>query len=401
MPKRIGILGGISHESTAVYYQKIHEAYFARRRDYYYPEVVVYSLDFQKFTDFEDSGDMDGYIRYILSGLNALERAGADFALMAANSPHAVYAEVAERSHLPLLSIVDVTAAHATRCELQRLLLLGIRFTMQTNFYRGACARHGIDVVVPTDAEQALVNSIIFDELVIGDIRSQSRAKLLALIERYRREAGVDGVILGCTELPLILRPEDAELPLLNTLDLHVSTALDTALDTAFADDAATAHPAATKHEWRRDTFVISTDPARLDLDALHTYLTHSYWTPGIPPDAVRNAARHSLCFGLYDTAGNSVEQIGYARVITDYTSFAYMADVFVLPEYRGHGLGVWLVQCVTEHPALRSLRSFWLATRDAHELYRKFGFEVPDEPDKFMVKRNQMPWYRPELAEL
>lgn len=398
MPKRIGILGGISHESTAVYYQKIHEAYFARHQNYYYPEVVVYSLDFQKFTDLEDSGDTEGYIRYILSGLHALDRAGADFALMAANSPHAVYDEVAARSHLPLLSIVDVTADYAARCGLRRLLLLGIRFTMQTNFYRAACARHGISVLVPSDAEQELVNRIIFDELVVGNIRSESREKLLAVINRYRQEADpgneIDGVILGCTELPLILRPDDADLPLLNTLDLHVSAALDLAL----ADGATSL--ATTHAEWHKDDFLISTDPTRLDLDALHSYLTHSYWTPGIPMTEVRSAARHSLCFGLYDTRGEQPTQIGYARVVTDYTSFGYMADVFVLPEYRGDGLGVWLVQCVMAHPALQSLRALWIATRDAHDLYRKFGFEIPAEPSRFMVKRTQMPWYRPELAD-
>lgn len=224
--KRIGILGGISHESTAVYYQRIHAEYFARRRDYYYPEVIVYSLNFQRFTDYEDRGELAAYMAYIGEGIQALQRAGADFALMAANSPHAVFAQVAERTTLPLLSIVEVTAQAAHDRGLQRLLLLGIRFTMQARFYADACARYGIEVITPALGEQDRINRIIFDELVIGDCRAESRQALLAIIDRYP----VNGVILGCTELPLLLRPEDTATPLLDTLTLHVQAAVDQAL---------------------------------------------------------------------------------------------------------------------------------------------------------------------------
>ena len=224
--QRIGILGGISHESTAVYYQQIHAAHFARQHDYYYPEVIVYSLNFQKFTDYEDSGDMVGYVEYILQGLIALQRAGADFALMAANSPHAVFAQLVARIPLPMLSIVEVTAQHAQRQGWRRLLLLGIRFTMQAAFYADVCAHYGIDVITPAPAEQAVINAIIFDELVVGNFREESRQTLLDVIARYR----VDGVILGCTELPLLLRPTDTTTPLLNTLALHVEAAVEYAL---------------------------------------------------------------------------------------------------------------------------------------------------------------------------
>jgi len=227
--KRIGILGGISHESTAVYYQRLHSAYFARRQDYYYPEVIVYSLNFQRFTDFEESGEMASYVDYILQGIDALQRAGADFALMAANSPHAVFAQVAARTTLPLLSIVEVTARAAHAQGLQRLLLLGIRFTMQSTFYADLCARYGMTVLTPTAAEQEQINQIIFTELVVGALRDESRRHLLRIMARYP----VDGVILGCTELPLLLRPTDTATPLLDTLTLHVQAAMDEALAAA------------------------------------------------------------------------------------------------------------------------------------------------------------------------
>jgi aspartate racemase len=224
--KRIGILGGISHESTAVYYQRIHADYFARRQDYYYPEVIVYSLNFQKFTDYEDQGDTTGYIAYILSGITALQQAGADFALMAANSPHAVFPQVASQTTLPLLSIVEVAARAAQMQGRQRLLLLGIRFTMQGSFYAEVFDRYGMNVITPDQPEQEEINRIIFEELVVGNFQAESRERLLEIISHYE----VDGVILGCTELPLILHQDETATLLLDTLSLHVAAAVDYAL---------------------------------------------------------------------------------------------------------------------------------------------------------------------------
>jgi GNAT superfamily N-acetyltransferase len=140
--------------------------------------------------------------------------------------------------------------------------------------------------------------------------------------------------------------------------------------------------------EYHKPPFTISTDPAKLDLDVIHGFLYHCYWSPGVPREVVAQAINHSLNFGLYEEN----QQIGFARVISDYTSFAYLSDVFVLPSQRGHGLGVWLIECVINCPALQSIRSFTLATRDAHSLYRKFGFENADER-RYMVKRYDVPW--------
>jgi len=225
MAKRIGILGGISHESTARYYRLIHEKYYKRRGDYHYPEVVVYSLDFQRFTDYEN-GDREAYIDYIMQGVRGLEAAGAEFVVMAANSPHAVYADVAKAASVPVLSIAEATMTRAEGMGLERLLLLGIKFTMQGTFYQEAGARHGIQVVTPSEPEQDEVNRMVFSELVIGVHREESRRRLLGIIDAHP----VDGVILGCTELPLILEQGNAELPLLDTLDIHVEAALDHAL---------------------------------------------------------------------------------------------------------------------------------------------------------------------------
>jgi len=130
-----------------------------------------------------------------------------------------------------------------------------------------------------------------------------------------------------------------------------------------------------------RDGYIVSTDPARLDVEAIHAFLATAYWCEGIPREVVERSLRSSLCFGLY--AGD--RQIGLARVITDRATFAYLCDVYVLPEHRGQGLGAWLMQHVMAHPDLQGLRRFHLVTRDAHELYRPFGFQEVAQPARHM----------------
>jgi len=134
--------------------------------------------------------------------------------------------------------------------------------------------------------------------------------------------------------------------------------------------------------ERHRDGFTVSTDPGRLDVHAIHAFLVTSYWAEGIPREVLERALRHSLCFGLYDGGGR---QIGLARAITDAATYAYLCDVYVLPEWRGRGLGAWMMGCVMAHPDLQGLRRFSLVTRDAHELYRPFGFTEIAAPGRHM----------------
>ena len=138
-------------------------------------------------------------------------------------------------------------------------------------------------------------------------------------------------------------------------------------------------------YERQQDEFTVSTDPHRLDLDAIHAALATMYWSEGIPKEIVERALRGSLCFGLYVQEGSRERQIGLARVITDAATFAYLCDVYVLSEFRGRGLGKLLMQAVMEHPGLQGLRRFNLVTRDAHGLYRQFGFSEIQRPDRHM----------------
>ena len=133
--------------------------------------------------------------------------------------------------------------------------------------------------------------------------------------------------------------------------------------------------------ETHKDNFTISTDPARLDLDAIADMLTRAYWAAGRPRERTERAISNSLVFGLYD----GEKQIGLARVVSDYAVFAYLCDVFIHEEYRAHGLGKWLIETVMSHPDLQGLRRWTLATRDAHELYRQFGWDTMQNPEKWM----------------
>lgn len=136
--------------------------------------------------------------------------------------------------------------------------------------------------------------------------------------------------------------------------------------------------------EWKRNNLLVSTDPAKLDVDAIHAFLTRAYWCENIPREIVERAVRNSLCFGLFDGAA----QVGLARVVTDYATFAYLCDVYVRESHRGRGLGKWLIECVMAYPQLQGLRRFNLATRDAHGLYAQFGFQPLAKPESYMEIR-------------
>jgi GNAT superfamily N-acetyltransferase len=136
---------------------------------------------------------------------------------------------------------------------------------------------------------------------------------------------------------------------------------------------------------WVRETFTVTCDPAKLDRAVIARFLASSYWAKGIPAATVERSLEHSLCFALLD----GDRQIGFARVISDRATIAYLGDVFILPEYRGRGLSKWLIECVVSHPDLQGLRRWLLGTRDAHGLYEKFGFTALEKPELVMERRN------------
>jgi GNAT superfamily N-acetyltransferase len=140
--------------------------------------------------------------------------------------------------------------------------------------------------------------------------------------------------------------------------------------------------------EHQRGEFTVSTDPARLDLDVIHDFLTNCYWAKGVPREVVARSIAHALCFGIYD---GSCAQVGFARVISDFATIAYVGDVFVLESHRGHGLGKWLMECITQHPALQGLRRWILTTRDAHGVYAQVGFTPVKFPERYMERHDPL----------
>src|SRR5437660_10347204 len=235
--KTVGIIGGLGPESTIDYYQKIIALYRERTGDGSYPEFVITSVNLRKGLDFMAANDLAGMAAYLLEGIGKLARAGADFGLISANTPHIVFEDVASKSPIPLISIVEATCACAKARKLKRLALFGTRYTMQGKFYVNLFSREGIELLVPEPNDQDYIHEKYMNELVPGKFLPETRAGLLAIVDRMQAksdppsqsygEAGIDGVILAGTELPLILRdPDHNGIPFLNTTKIHVAAAV-------------------------------------------------------------------------------------------------------------------------------------------------------------------------------
>ncbi len=218
----VGLVGGLGPESTIDYSRRILARWQERDPDTS-PRLVIDSLDFKLGIRLVGS-DREGLIEYLMSSINRLAGAGVDFIAMTANTPHIVYDELAARSPVPMLSIVETCAAEARSLGLRRLALLGTRFTMEAPFYPTVFARQGVDVIPPGTADRPWVHERYLGELVPGTFKDETRREFIALIEQLRDTVGVDGVILGGTELPILLKsPTIAGLPMLDTTELHVT----------------------------------------------------------------------------------------------------------------------------------------------------------------------------------
>jgi aspartate racemase len=226
--KTLGIIGGLGPESTIDYYQKIIALYRERQRDGGYPHFVINSIDLRKGLDFMDANDLVGMADYLLEGIGTLVRAGADFGLISANTPHIVFEELASSSSIPLISIVEATCATAKRRNLKRLALFGTRYTMQAAFYQKVFSRESIELLTPEAEDQDYIHDKYFSELVPGKFLPDTRAGFLAIVDRMKAKSDIDGVILAGTELPLILRdPDHNGIPFVNTTKIHVEAAVD------------------------------------------------------------------------------------------------------------------------------------------------------------------------------
>ncbi len=226
MYRKIGILGGMSPESTVTYYELITRQHTDRFGNYAYPEILIYSVNFQQYVEWQHDGSWERAAVAMSTALNRLHDAGADFGLIATNTMHIVFDEVQAAVPMPLLNIVDVTADAIRAAGIGRVALLGTVFTMQGAFYRGRLEKSGLEVITPDAAGQSAINAMIYDELCRGQIREESKTTLLDIIAKLEQE-GAQGAILGCTELPLLVQQADCALPLFDTTALHALKALE------------------------------------------------------------------------------------------------------------------------------------------------------------------------------
>ncbi|MCJ7624704.1 MAG: aspartate/glutamate racemase family protein [Anaerolineaceae bacterium] len=229
MHKKIGILGGMSPESTAEYYQYMTRTYTQRYGDHNYPEIIIYSVSFQPYIDWPANERWDLVAQGLSEAARKLEAAGADFIVIATNTMHMVIDELRSSVNIPFLSLLDAVGDAITEKNLKTVGLLGTVFTMKKTFYQEALAKKGITVLVPNPEDQKYINEVIYSELIAGVFRDESRAGYLKVIDKLAQH-GAEGMILGCTEIPLLVGEKDTHLPLFDTTTIHAEAALDYAI---------------------------------------------------------------------------------------------------------------------------------------------------------------------------
>ncbi len=221
--KTAGIIGGIGPESTIEYYRLMVAAYHERRPDGSYPPIIINSIDLQKMLGLIAANELAAVTDYLVAEVEKLSRGGADCGLLAAGTPHIVFDEVRRQSPIPLISIVEATRDAATKRGLTRLGLFGARFVMQGRFFPEVFSKAGISLVVPDEDEQALIHDRYMNEMVKGIFLSQTRERLLTIVERLRIQEKIQGLILGGTDMPPIFRDlTDSGIPFLDTTQIHV-----------------------------------------------------------------------------------------------------------------------------------------------------------------------------------
>ncbi len=225
--KTLGIIGGTAPESTIEYYRLIVAAYRKQIPDGSYPPIIINSIDLKKLLDLIGANNLAGVTAYLVAEVEKLARAGADVGLLASNTPHIVFDDIQRRSPIPLLSIVKATCEATRALGLRKVGLFGTRFTMQARFYPETFAQQGITLIVPGLEDQDYIHRIYMSELVHGIFLAETRERLLAIVDRLKAQEGIQGLILGGTELPLILREgTERGIPFLDTTRIHVERAV-------------------------------------------------------------------------------------------------------------------------------------------------------------------------------
>jgi len=228
--KTIGLIGGMSWESTLEYYRILNEKIKERLGGFHSAKCILYSVDFEEIEKLQHQGNWDEATKLMVDAAQRVERAGADFLLICTNTMHKMADEVQENIGIPLLHIVDATAEKIKAQGMKKVGLLGTRFTMEEEFYRGRLEeRHGLEVLIPDEKERQDIHEILYTELCMGQIKKLSQDRFEQIIGNLESR-GAEGIILGCTEIPLLVKQEDYKIPLFDTTSLHATQAVEFAI---------------------------------------------------------------------------------------------------------------------------------------------------------------------------
>ncbi|MBN1295124.1 MAG: amino acid racemase [Candidatus Latescibacteria bacterium] len=226
--KKIGIIGGLGPESTLVYYKGIIEAFKADCSVKGYPEMSIESIDLWAFTALAEQGKWDAIADLIGRKCELLRASGANFGAIATNTPHKVFPQIQAQTSLPLLSIVEATCEYASVKGLRKLGLMGTRFTMESDFYHKVFEPKEITIVTPQENDRNYIHAKLYSEIEFGIVKSETKRQFISIVERLEKTHRIEGLILGCTELPLILKPEDIGISYLDTTAIHVAKIVET-----------------------------------------------------------------------------------------------------------------------------------------------------------------------------
>ena len=233
--KTIGLIGGMSWESTLSYYKLLNEGVKEIRGGLHSAQIILYSVDFAPIEKLQNEGKWEEAGEILSSAAQALERAGVDIILLCTNTMHKVAPQIIKHCNVPFLHIAEATANALLKCDARDAILLGTKFTMQESFYKDVLATHGITTYVPNQNDTDSINRIIFQELCLGIIKEASKKAFLDIIQKLKNDnPSIDSVILGCTEIGLLLQQNDSALPLFDTTVLHVNEAISSALSNLY-----------------------------------------------------------------------------------------------------------------------------------------------------------------------
>ncbi|AQQ54795.1 aspartate/glutamate racemase family protein [Planococcus lenghuensis] len=221
--QKLGIIGGTGPESTVDYYQDIIQGYQeAVGSKEELPEFLIYSINMYRIFELLEAGETEKLADYLAEAVNSLHKAGAEFAVLAANTPHIVFDSVQEKTAIPLVSIVEAARDRAQELGLKKVALLGTKFTMENDFFKKPFRDAGIEITVPSEPQQQYIHEKTLSELEKGVVKSETKSEFIRIAQELIDSEGAEGIILGCTEFPMILKPDDLPVPLLNTTEIHV-----------------------------------------------------------------------------------------------------------------------------------------------------------------------------------